>query len=135
MYFDEESDLTIVDLTLANNMVGSDYTELGDMYDGGGGNYVCTKRCSAGQFASCKEATGNLSPYQPCYANCGACKACPAGRSKSATGSTTSSACVDCATGYVSEAGATNCSACQVSLIYAYISQPLQIALSLSPLP
>ena len=122
MYWTGDSILELIDLTFEDNIAGSDDDDFGDLYDGGG-DITCVNRCSAGQAANCEAATGLSESDAPCYVNCGACTECPAGTSNSATGSTTSDACVDCATGYASEANAASCTACQVPM-YTNLSKP-----------
>ena len=107
------STLSIVDVTMGDNSANG---EDEDMYDSGA-TYTCVNRCSAGQFATCTAATGNMLDSNPCHVNCGTCTDCPAGTANDANGSTTFDACEECAPGYVSQAGALACTECEVRVV------------------
>ena len=73
------------------------------------GAAVCSSPCPPGTYGDCSSSAAS----EKCFFNC-LCSLCPAGRSSSAAGETSMSACSLCGPGQYSAVGAQACQSCSV---------------------
>jgi len=131
--FMDSATISLVDVSLLNNSLDSaslsaqggtaaylecgsfQATDLDTSGDVGGpfasGGVTCGTSCPAGKHANCEAVEGT----RQCFANCGKCQDCQAGRYSPTDGGTSAEACLPCASGLAaSQEGSISCEPCSV---------------------